>query len=217
MLVLAGILRPRWAERKWLQEGLLLGGAGLTLVILLSLRFVWGRYLFPFLPFLVLWAAAGVDSISAWIARWVPQTLAPRTAMASRTLLTAALLLWALLGLPKEGELAEAKLSYVKEAGLWLNAYKPGPKNLMAVGSTVPYYANGTEFYLPYTDSTRALAYIHRKKPDFIVLQADELETRPYMSDWFEHTIPDRCAQLIRHTEGPVPHQIKIYQWTCSD
>ena len=87
----------------------------------------------------------------------------------------------------------------------------------MTIGSTLPYYANGTQLYLPYADSARALAYIHRKRPDFIVLQADELASRPYLRDWFEHSIPDSCARLIRHSEGPVVQQIEIYQWTCSD
>ena len=52
---------------------------------------------------------------------------------------------------------------------------------------------------------------------DFIVLQADELASRLYLRDWFEHSIPDSCARLIRHSEGPVVQQIEIYQWTCSD
>ena len=86
----------------------------------------------------------------------------------------------------------------------------------MTIGSTLPYYANGTQLYLPYADSARTLAYIHRKRPDFIVLQADELASRPYLRDWFEHSIPDSCARLIRHSEGPVVQQIEIYQWTCS-
>lgn len=217
LLVLVGIFRPGRADRKWLAEGLVLSFAGLTLVILLSLRFIWSRYLFPFLPFLVLWGAAGIDSIADWIAGRFPPTSAPRAAIATRVVLTAAILLWAIPGVRKDIDLSETSKAYIKEAGLWLDKYRPGDKNLMAVGSSVPYYAHGTLFYLPYTDSAPALAYIHRKHPDFVVLQADELDTRPYMQDWFEHSIPDNCAQLIRHTEGPVLQQIEIYQWTCSD
>jgi hypothetical protein len=217
VLALFGIFRPGWANRKWLEEGLFLSAAGLTLVILLSLRFVWGRYLFPFLPFLVLWAAAGIVFISEGSAKWLPDASVARAATAIRVVLTAAILLWAIPGVLKDGDLAEANKGYLREAGLWLDHHKPGPKNLMAVGSTLPYYANGTQLYLPYTNSDAALSYIHRKRPDFIVLQADELDTRPYMREWFEHDIPDSCAQLIRHSEGPASQQIEIYQWTCSD
>ena len=217
LLVLVGIFRPGWAQRKWLEEGLLLTSAGLTLVILLSLRFVWGRYLFPFLPFLILWAAVAIVFISGHIAGWLPGTSPSKSATATQIAITAALLLWPIPAVRKDPDLTEAAKAYVKQAGLWLNQYQPGGKYLMTIGSTLPYYANGTQLYLPYADSARTLAYIHRKRPDFIVLQADELASRPYLRDWFEHSIPDSCARLIRHSEGPVVQQIEIYQWTCSD
>ena len=151
LLVLIGIFRPGWAERKWLEEGLLLSSAGLTLVILLSLRFVWGRYLFPFLPFLILWAAVSIDFISDRIVGWFPGTSPAKAATATRVVLTAALLLWAIPAVLRDPDLAEATKAYVKQAGLWLDQYKPGDKYLMAIGSTLPYYANGTQLYLPYT------------------------------------------------------------------
>lgn len=216
LLALVGIFRPGWADRKWFGEGLLLGAAGLTLIILLSLRFVWGRYLFPFLPFLVLCAAVGIDFISRRIVQCLRGTKLARVATVTPLVLTATLLLWAMPGVPRDRELAESSEKYLKEAGRWLDRYKPGSKSLMAVGSTLPYYANGTQLYLPYTDSTRALAYIHGKRPDFIVLQGDELNTRPYMRDWFQHSIPDACAQPIRHTDGTELQEIEIYQWNCS-
>ena len=217
LLVVVGIFRPGWAERKWLKEGLLLSAAGLTLVILLSLRFVWGRYLFPFLPFLILWAAVAIVFLSDRIAGWLPGTSPATAATVTQVLLTAILLLWPIPAVPKDPDLAEGTKAYVKQTGLWLDHYKPGNKYLMAIGSSLPYYANGTQLYLPYANSARALAYIHRKRPDFIVLQADELGARPYLREWFERSIPDSCARLISHSEGPVTQQIEIYQWTCSD
>ena len=217
LLVLVGLFRPKWCERKWLQEGLLLSAAGLTVIILLSLRFVWGRYLYPFLPFLVLWAAAGIIACADWVSRWVEDRNASALRIATVVALAGVLLGLAWAGLRRDGDLAESRKSYLRAAGLWLNHYKAGRKDLMAIGSTLPYYANATELYLPYADSSRALAYIHLRRPDFIVLQADELEARPYLREWFVHGVPDVCAKPIQHTEGPILQQIEIYEWTCSN
>lgn len=217
LLVLVGIFRPKWGERKWLQEGLLLSAAGLTVIILLSLRFVWGRFLFPFLPFLVLWAAAGIIVCADWVSRWVEARNVSALRMATIVALAGVLLGLAWAGLRRNYDLAESRKSYLREAGLGLNNYKAGRKDLMAIGSTLPYYANATQVYLPYTDSSHALAYIHLRRPDFIVLQADELELRPYLREWFVHGVPDVCAKPIQHTEGPILQQIEIYEWTCSN
>src|SRR6202022_1452073 len=120
LLVLVGLFRPKWWERKWLQEGLLLSAAGLTVVILLSLRFVWGRYLYPFLPFLVLWATAGIIACADWVSRWVEDRNASALRIATVVALAGVLLGLAWAGLRRDGDLAESRKSYLRAAGLWL-------------------------------------------------------------------------------------------------
>jgi 4-amino-4-deoxy-L-arabinose transferase-like glycosyltransferase len=217
LLVLIGIFRPNWRLRAWMNELLLLNAACLTLFILVSLRFVWNRYLWPFLPFLLLWAGAGTLYLGQWTATYLSKWFARRTTtLVISVTLTTALLLIAFRGVLRDPEFMQARNLYVKDAGKWLNQYRVGSKNIMAIGSTLPFYANGTEFYLPYADSARALVYIHSKHPDFIVLRADELGSRPYSTEWFGNGIPDTCAHLIGPNGNRLREKVRIFEWACN-
>ena len=85
----------------------------------------------------------------------------------------------------------------IKEAGLWLGDYMPGPKRVMDVEAIVPYYADGTLLSLPFADSSVSLRYVEMKEADFIILKGHERRWRPYIEEWIRNGIPDKRAELI--------------------
>jgi hypothetical protein len=126
------------------------------------------------------------------------------------------LLILASAGLRDVGEFEQAKPKYgaVKEAGLWLQSYRSGPKRIMNTNDTITFYVQGLELEFPYCDSPLALAYIRQKNPDFIVLNAlHGVRSRPYMEDWIKNGIPDRHAQLVYQTGKSLEEKILIYHW----
>ena len=70
---------------------------------------------------------------------------------------------------------------------------------------------------LPYTDSSTALRYVARKKPNFIVLNGQWSEqARSYLAEWLENGIPDRRAELVWHAGDKLEEKVAIYRWTPS-
>ncbi len=67
--------------------------------------------------------------------------------------------------------------------------------------------------YLPFASSAVSLRYISQKKPDFIVLLEFTKRSLPYLTDWFDHGIPDRRAELIYDETGRNYERVKIYKW----
>jgi hypothetical protein len=84
---------------------------------------------------------------------------------------------------------------YRKEAGLWLAAAN-APRTVMGPSNEVAYYARAIAMRFPYAPDDRALAYIHAKAPDYIVLIRERSAVGPYYSNWRKHGIPDPAAPL---------------------
>jgi len=83
----------------------------------------------------------------------------------------------------------------------------------MGESLVISYYARGSHTFLPFTDSDRALRYIAKRKPDFIVLLEGPKRSLPYTAQWFDETIPDARAKLIYDQGGADQERIKIYRW----
>jgi 4-amino-4-deoxy-L-arabinose transferase-like glycosyltransferase len=221
ILFIVGLLLRKRSSRWFAGEAFLLLVAGAYFVMLASVHFFWQRYLFPFLPLMLLFAAAGVESLSAWAERIVGSLLSISlgrfAAHAVRWALSVALLFISFSEVSRLGEFTQQRDVILKEAGQWLNTYKAGPKKIMGIGAVVPYYAEGTLISLPYTDADSALAYIHKKNPAFIVLRPREVNLAPYLASWVREGIPDECASLVRRMAGvDSTDAVLIYEWNCS-
>jgi hypothetical protein len=221
-MVVLGLFGSPWNAKRFLSEGYLLLMVSFFLLLMLSLHIFLYRYAFPLLPFLLLWAAKGIDELSKWIvatARLIKCRVLPnpaRVGTTARWAVSVILLILAFAGLRDVGEFEQAKPRFrpVKEAGLWLRSYRSGPKRIMNTNDTIPFYAEGLELEFPYCDSPLALAYIRRKNPDFIVLNAMHgVRSRPYMEDWIKSGIPDGHAQLVYQTGESLEEKILIYHW----
>src|SRR5260221_11766217 len=101
----------------------------------------------------------------------------------------------------------------LQKAGLWIGQHGTTPARTMSATNEVPYYARGTALRFPFADSRLALAYIHAKHPDFIVLSRERPLVGPYYRDWFEHGIPDPADRFVQRIGPPSEPPTVIYAW----
>jgi 4-amino-4-deoxy-L-arabinose transferase-like glycosyltransferase len=222
MLVVIGIFRKAWDRKRLVEEIFLLFAVGFILFFLLSAHYVLFRYALPLLPFLLLWAAKGIEELADWATssealleirpspgpRWIDS--------ATRWSLCLLLLLIAAFGVVHVGvvELDEESAAQLtlKGAGLWIRNCMQGPNTVMDTQPIVPYYADGVYLSLPWAESSVALRYIHQKDPNFIVINEFDY-SRPYLVEWFDRGIPDPRAKLM-YDNGPSKARLRIYWWT---
>lgn len=221
MLVTLGLLRRPWSRRRLIRESvLLLLGVG-TVVTLLGAHGIQLRYVMPLLPFLIIWGAKGIDETARWMVATAQRITrggfrpALYLGTAARCTLILLLLLISMRGLSWGSFRDENpdRLS-LKQAGIWLERYKPGPKRIMSVPIEVPYYARGSLLPFPYAPGLQALEYVHVKGPDFLVLTSAPASVGPYIHEWYENGIPDSAAHLIYRTGGSGDYDVVIYEWT---
>jgi 4-amino-4-deoxy-L-arabinose transferase-like glycosyltransferase len=221
MLVTIGLLRRPWSRRRLIREAVLLViGLGIV-VTLLGAHGIQLRYVMPLLPFLIIWGAKGIDETARWLVataqRFTRGGFRPALYLgtAARCTLILVLLLISMRGLSWGGFRDEnpERLS-LKQAGIWLDQYKPGPKRIMSIRIEVPYYARGSLLPFPYAPGAQVLEYVHVKGPDFLVLTSAPASVGPYIQEWFEHGIPDSAAHLIYRTGGSGDYDVVIYEWT---
>jgi 4-amino-4-deoxy-L-arabinose transferase-like glycosyltransferase len=213
LLVGLGLLRSSWDRDRISREALLLAVFGSIIGGYLMVQWLPTRYLIIPFALLLVWAAKGIEELTAW----AQETLVDGTAMTatSATFFVAALLLIALTVARQEPDLATGFTAAraTKEAGLWLRHTSPGSKTIMDVGSVFTYYAGGTQSYLPYCDAATALRYVAKKNPDFIVLSSRTSFLRPYLRTWISTGIPDTHAELVYSRPEPEGGKIIVYHW----
>jgi 4-amino-4-deoxy-L-arabinose transferase-like glycosyltransferase len=220
MLVTLALLRRPWSRRRLMREGVLLAiGLG-HVFTLLGAHGVQLRYVVPLLPLLIIWGAKGIDEAARWLVATVQRLsgggfrLATYFGTGARSVLILVLLLLSVRGLSWGGFRDEnpERLS-LKQAGIWLERYKPGPKRIMSVLIEIPYYARGSLLPFPYAPGTLALEYVRVKEPDFLVLTGAPASGGPYLHDWFEHGIPDSSAHVIYRAGRSGDYDVVIYEW----
>jgi 4-amino-4-deoxy-L-arabinose transferase-like glycosyltransferase len=222
--VTLGLFGLPWGAARLVREFVVLSFVlGYTLILLGQHRVAF-RYVVPLLPFLLVWGANGAYHATQWYRLTSHRIVRDAHHLTKRLAAGfgyAVLFVLVLLGMHRltwaedfhSHALGEADL---QEAGLWIKEHAAGPAKTMSATNEVPYYAGGTAIRFPYADARRALAYVHAKRPDFIVLSRDRCLVGPYYRDWLEHGIPDPAARLVRRI-GPVddPHAV-IYAWDAA-
>jgi hypothetical protein len=182
--------------------------AAIDIAALLTLQQLWSRYITVFVPVFAIFAAEPLAALGKAVSRrW---SLPLRwTAV---TVLTIGLC--AYLGIATKRLAADTTdATLAQRAGLWLDADAPGPKLVMAVGNEIAFYAHGDWMPLPYASSSEALAYLHRKRPTYVVLEAARAATRPYLAAWLQDGIPDQSARLVAQLDPGSLSALKIYAW----
>lgn len=228
ILAVIGFLIVGYSHRRVFEEGFLALVVVAYLVMLLSLRWWWNRFLFPLALIITPWAGAGVSQITRWIQERadVPagnKSLRSRLAAAmAACIIFASMIIPSVIAVLGDATFNITRFTALREAGQWLYAQEGGNKSYMGNSAVFAYYAHGTRMYLPYASESVTLEYIHRKNPDFIVLREDDRNKRPYIGKWLQSGIPDKCASEIKRIRqvdslGLQSHheELIIYKWLC--
>jgi 4-amino-4-deoxy-L-arabinose transferase-like glycosyltransferase len=224
LLALAGIAsRKAWHGRAW-EAGGLLTMLGLQLLILMSVRFLGGRFLWGMAPLLVIWAAVGIRSLSGLVFERISRRV--RLHGMSTTLVAAALIgtvvLISLRGVWRAADIAMERDRLAAQAGSWI--YEDFEQNhaddrqpvVMAFGGVITYYARGIVKFYPYADEEQALRYIHEHSPQYLILRGREVTAGPpYVGKWLKEGIPDPCAEVMRKAWTPNKEPLTIWRWNC--
>lgn len=192
--------------------------AAMFVFVLLAVQWISFRYFIPVLGVLLFWAGKGAEELNVW-ARDTFLALTGRSGSARiageslkwlSIVITLATSLWAT---PKEEQFTQSLAWERRDAGRWLAQQEPRPQWVMDAGLQVTYYAGADLIYLPYADSNLALLYIAKRRPDYIVLKSEDLESLPYTAMWFQQGIPDQRAVLVYDRGTAVSERVKIYRW----
>jgi hypothetical protein len=219
MLALLGLLIQPWNATRFFRELYLVGLCVYLIILLLASNLQANRYMFPILPFLLLWTSAGIVSVMIAIG-WVAGKIKAEKQIGSWAAGAAAVCLAVLiLRLPSKtiGSMWEFTSGWPpnndqKEAGYWLKSFDPGLKTTYGTG-VFCYYADSFEWIWPYTDAQTALRYFHAKNPDYIFMDSGSPGNTPYYDDWVKNGIPDGSASVVYQKEFPGGRKLQIYRW----
>ena len=220
ILVTIGLFRRSWSPRRLLHEMVLLVMCSSLLLLMLTAQHIERRYVFPLIPILIVWAAKGIDELGSWTRSLLARCKLPAFAHglpAAGVQLTVlgSVLLISLYGSQSDGDfrVEEASNLPVKNAGLWLKTYDPGPKRIASWDARITWYADAAYLQFPNADSATTLRYFESQKPDYIYLSEHYSRPDPTMVDWLSHGIPDRHARLVYSATTGLG-KIAIYRWS---
>ncbi len=218
VLAYAGICWTPWTRTRALREIYMLLMFPLVLSSVLLGGWLQFRYIYASLVVALIWSAKGTDALAEKAAgAWSQTLLAKKVAVRWTAIATVALVLL-LTGVSarKLEEFNSAHPSHIglKQAGLWLDAYKPGPKTVMDSGTVVSFYGDGVWVPMPYADPALTLRYIEKKQPEFVVVNGLSYAwVYPAGKQWLQSGISDARAKLV-YKSGHTPFDsILIYEW----
>jgi 4-amino-4-deoxy-L-arabinose transferase-like glycosyltransferase len=223
-LVLGFVATRFWRGPERSERFLLLAFLGLQAAVPLGVLFLWPRYVYPVLPFAIPWVASGAAWAGDLVLRWLRPALSDhargRWVVAACLLAVLAVSVRVTTAVAWLDDFSQSNDSPARDAGLWLReqprASDRGRPLIMVTRSAIVHYAGGTLTYLPYTrDVSRALRYIHWKRPDFIAVSSRYL-LAPYLEQWMKHGIPDACAIPLRRF-GSEGSEVRVWRWNCTD
>lgn len=176
------------------------------------------RYLITFIPFLSIWAAAGIVVFCNWLQDTL-QLVTERRSLALPMQALGGLIIIAITLTtirPAEGlyelQAFDSDARPVREAGEWLDKYAPGEKVVADSQDVLPYHAHASYVPLPYADSTTALRYLKQRHVRYIALHDADNTTRPFLASWLKDGIPSPGVELIYNRSSPARGRILIYR-----
>jgi 4-amino-4-deoxy-L-arabinose transferase-like glycosyltransferase len=218
LLVVLGLFRRPWSPRRIGAELFFLLMLLTAFVPLLSIQWFWDRYAAPFVPFLIIWAGNGCAELYAWLSDSARSM--QRRPPSLRAFGAALILAFGAIFMVTSFRLiaqAEPRAQTEKNVGLWLAQHGAAHKKLMDTETIAAYYAGANLIEMPYGDSSAALGYIHKEKPDFVVLLGSRANDYPFLRQWLEHGLPDRKARLVRAFGRSIESKALVYRycWGC--
>jgi 4-amino-4-deoxy-L-arabinose transferase-like glycosyltransferase len=230
LLVGIGALSVSTDREALIRRAFLFVACAASIVPLFSLHAFHDRFVFPFLTFLLPFAGSGVvrlfESVRTILANLADGdhrlTLCstPLAACAAGVILVACLTLEAhtMLHLETEVRLQPQDITvrrgdpFVNQIGNTIRGFNLKHPLVMDANPAISFYADATDWPLPYCDSDTAVRYIEKTKPDFVVLQTSNSDTFPYVGAWMKTGLPDRTAQLVFTGTDPDGSGVQIYR-----
>ena len=170
------LFREPWSARRLGDEMLFALMLALACVSMLLTPFISWRFVLPFMPFLIIWMAKGMDELSLWSKETLVNSLGGESRWSyAQSLVAAALVLAVLVAGAKATEgmvaLSEARADslYLKEAGLALRDRAQG-KTVMDLGTIVAFYSGATWLPTPAGSVAGVSRFIDLHQPDFVVV-----------------------------------------------
>ena len=218
-LALLGAVGRPWRRRQALGHLYFTLVPATAIVATFAVLWVYPRYYFVLVPFLLIWAANGLVEISRWtkasIAAGGWGWLRPRVmAWVVPALLALGAILYPVKAIRSLYEFTEGSPArrVVKDVGLWVRQQQSGPVVIMDRSTPLAFHADADFVYFPYCSGDLALRFLDAAKVDYVVLRRDERFT-PYYEEWYAKGIPDRRARLVYVSSGADAGEIKVYRW----
>jgi len=221
-LALVGVVRRPWRQPRALRRLYVLLVPATAVIASFSVLWIFPRYYFVLVPFLLIWAANGLVEIGEWTkaslaaapSRWVNpvafQWLVPG-------LIGLATIIYPVNGVRGLYEFTEGSPASrpAKEAGLWIKQ-QDGPVTIMDRSTPLAFHADAHFVYFPYCSGDLALRFLDSAKVDYVVLRRNERFSQ-YYADWFTRGIPDPRAQLVYASSGANGGDIVVFRWHRAD
>lgn len=222
-LALLGVARRPWRRPQALSRLYVMLVPATAVVASFSVLWIFPRYYFVLVPFLLIWAANGLVEIGLWTKASLAAAHWPWISTAVLTCLLPGLFGLAVLIYPIRGirglyEFTEGSPVHgvVKDAGLWIKQQQNGPVTIMDRATPLAFHADAQFVYFPYCSGDLALRFLDAAKVDYVVLRRGEKFSQ-YYDDWLTRGIPDPRAQLVYTSKGANPGEIVIYRWHRPD
>jgi 4-amino-4-deoxy-L-arabinose transferase-like glycosyltransferase len=176
------------------------------------------RLLLPVIPLALLWSSKGIGEVSAR----APSVFRKAENQSGRfkrigSIIAAAagllVLFFAASSLQRFPELLSTRIDVaMKEAGLWLRQYDPGPKRVMDTGTIVSYYSGGTWLPMPSAGVPLSLKYIDKENPNYLVLNLAPWNTRAL--ELRVQLDREPGAPFLREFGSGSSSNIRVYRWS---
>jgi 4-amino-4-deoxy-L-arabinose transferase-like glycosyltransferase len=218
-LAALGLFGVPWTASRLRLEMPLLCLTMMTIAAYATWPFFHDRFMYPLIPPLLVWAAAGLAKLGAW-AGLTAANLNLRGAsrhglMAAVVLVPAVLVCTAsAVGVRSSDELSQswtdARLRDMVPVGQWLRGQGTSVR-VMDTGPTVAFYADDDLVPFPWTDSATALRYMESKDLSYVILRDSDADRRPYLAAWLQNE-PQDHLELIQ-TFHSVTGNTYVYGW----
>ena len=210
-----GLASGPWSYARLRGEVVVLLYAAGLFASLASVFHFWPRYADGFILPLALWSGRGIEQLRVLINRRFEGSgrrlnmsavaaalivLLFATALTTRTIMRD--------NVNDSGSVTE------RIAGQWLAAHDPPRSRIFSASDQSVFYAHGTWIQAPWAPrAAAALRYVERTRPDYLILDREQSEERPYLREWIDHGIPDGRAQLVHVFGAGRAPEVAVYRW----
>jgi 4-amino-4-deoxy-L-arabinose transferase-like glycosyltransferase len=220
-LAMLGAVRRPWRQPSASRRLLVIMIPTMNILTTFAILWVFPRFYFVLVPFLLIWAANGLVEVHRWTkasisaSNW-PWLSTNTLACAMPTLIALIAVVYPVRGVRDLDEFKQnSSAAMAEQVGLWIEQQQGRPIKIMGPISTA-FYAHAQLVPFPYCRTDLALRFLDATKIDYVVLHRGERFTR-YYEDWLTKGIKDPRAELVYVSSGANAGEFKVYRWHQAD